>query len=91
MNDHAPCQTGEASHESPGTPVVGKGQLTGEQHLISVVAGFPAGFSLVLLVVMVCIGWSTWPSLFTATIGGIVGILALVFAFGRWNARVNTP
>ena len=84
-NDHAPTWESRAGDELGGS-FASKGQLTGEQHLISVAAGFPAGFMLVLLVVMVGLGWSTWPGLAAATVGGILGNLALVFAYSRWNA-----
>lgn len=63
-------------------------QLTGEQHLIANLAGFPAGFCVVLFVAMVGLGWSTWPTLATATVGGICGVLALVLGFSRRNRRI---
>ena len=83
MNDPAP------SHEDRGP--VGTGQLTGEQHLISVVTGSQVGFHVVLLATVAGLDWPAGLGLAAAAVGAIVGILAFVKCFSRWNRGGAKP
>ena len=96
MNDDAPYAPSHESHEDfaepPQTRLKGR-QLTGEQHLIAVVTGFPAGFTVAASFAGFGLGWTAGPTLAAAAAGGILGIVAFVFGYGRVNQarRRNSP